>query len=142
MERRERRRHEKGEKSEKGEKHEKEEKMEKGGSGMGGALVGGLVLIWLGIAVYLQQTGTFSSNDWSAYFLVGLGLILVADGLLRSMQGSRAFTGLIIGGAVLVLIGATVVQSSWQSFWPLILVIIGVAVIVGGFSARRRSPSP
>jgi hypothetical protein len=139
MERRERRMHEK---QEKGEKAEKGEKQEKGGGSMAGPLVGGSVLIWLGISVYLERIGVFSSNIWPAYFLVGLGLILVADGLVRSLQRDRAYFGLLIGGAVLVLVGATIIQSSWENLWPLLLVLLGVAVIVGGLTARRRSPTP
>jgi len=136
MERRARHAHEKGEKA------EKNEKQEKGGSGMGSALVGGAVLIWLGLTVYLQQTGVLSANNLGGYFLFGLGAILVVDGLARSLGGSRAYSGVTIGGAVLMFLGLAVIESAWQNFWPLILVALGIVVIVGGFSARRRSPSP
>jgi len=135
-------RHQRHEKSEKHEKAEKSEKQEKGAGGMGGALIGGAVLIWLGLSVYLQQAGVISSSNLGAYFLFGLGAILVADGLLRSLQGSRAYSGVIIGGAVLMFLGLAVIESSWQTFWPFILVVLGLAVILGGFSARRRSPTP
>lgn len=136
------RRMERGEKHEKHEKGEKNEKQEKGGGSTGGALAGGSVLIWLGITFYLQRVGVLGADIWWAYFLLGIGGILIADGLVRSLQKDRAFPGLLIGGAVLVLIGATSIQSGWQDFWPLLLVVLGVAVIAGGLTSRRRSPTP
>ena len=103
-------RRERYEKHEKGEKAEKNEKQEKGrGGGIGGALVGGLVLIWLGLAVYFQQIGYLSPNLWPGYFVVGLGAILLLDGLVRLAQGLRGYIGLAIGGAVLVFVGLTIV---------------------------------
>jgi len=144
MRRAERReRYEKQEKNEKGEKNEKNEKQEKGrGGGIGGALVGGLVLVWLGLAVYFQQVGYLNTEMWPGYFIIGLGAILLLDGLVRLAQGFRGYIGLAIGGAVLVFVGLTIVESSWQNFWPLILVVLGLAVIVGGITGRRRSPTP
>lgn len=82
------------------------------------------------------------SDLWPGYFLLGLGVILLLDGFVRMMQGYRGYIGLPIGGAVLVFVGFTVIESSWQSFWPLILILLGVAVIAGGLAARGRSPTP
>jgi hypothetical protein len=132
--------HEKHEKNEKGEKNEKNEKG--GGGGMLGALIGGLVLIWLGATVYFQEVGYLGSNLWPGYFVLGLGVILLADAFVRVAQGFRGYIGLAIGGAVLVFVGLTVIESNWQNFWPLILVVLGVAVIAGGLTGRRRSPTP
>src|SRR5579875_768758 len=111
--RREYRRHEKQEKNEKAEKGEK-------GRGPGGSLigpiVGGLILIWLGVTFYLQESGVISSSNWWAYFLVGIGVILI---------------------------GLTYISNySFGNLWPLILVAIGVAVIASAYAGRRRSPAP
>jgi hypothetical protein len=130
------------EKEEKHEKHEKGEKREKGEGGMGGALVGGSVLIWLGITFYLMTIGYLGSQVWWAYFVLGIGIILLVDGLVRGLQRSRAFPGLVIGGAVLVLVGATAIQTGLQNLWPLVFVLIGALIIVGGLAGRRRSPTP
>ena len=134
---------EKHEKHEKREKGEKREKREKSGGSMGGALLGGSILIWLGVSFYLQTIGVLSASIWWAYFLLGLGVILIAYGLVRVLQAGPAYTGLLIGGAVLAFIGAAnIVSSVWQDAWPLFLILLGVAVIVGGLTARRRSPTP
>ncbi|MDA4128402.1 MAG: zinc-ribbon domain-containing protein [Thaumarchaeota archaeon] len=139
-------RHEKREKNEKREKHEKSEKGEKGRSGdLTGPVVGGLILIWLGVTFYLEQIGYLSSSIWWAYFISGLGAILVFQGVLMYSRGRRG-TGPVIGGAILIFLGLTSIanyQFNFQGdFWPLILVALGVAVIVGGISSRRRVPSP
>jgi len=130
------------EKAEKQEKSEKKEKQEKSGGTLGGALVGGSILIWLGISFYLQSIGYLSWQNWWAYFLLGLGVILIADGLVGSLQRNPGFVGMVIGGGVLAFIGAASILSTWQYLWPLFLVLLGIAVIVGGITARRRSPTP
>lgn len=138
-------RHEKQEKREKGEKQEKHEKGEKGEKGRSGdvtgALVGGLILIWLGVTFYLQQIGTISSNNWWAYFLFGLGAILILQGVIIYARGRHGM-GPIIGGAILMFLGVAFITNATTNLWPLILVIIGVAVIAGGITSRRRVPSP
>ncbi|MDA4129718.1 MAG: zinc-ribbon domain-containing protein [Thaumarchaeota archaeon] len=136
--RRERRRNEKGE------KNEKYEKGEKGGAGGGitGPLIGGTILIWLGITFYLQQLGRFPNNNWWALFLVGLGIILIFQGVLLYSRSHHPFYGPFIGGAVLVLIGLSSLFGSLDNLWPLLLVIIGFAVLASAFGMRRRTPSP
>ena len=133
-------RREKGEKGEKREKEEKGEKGEKGGD-RSGSLVGGSILIWLGISLYLSQVNTIPGADWWAYFLSGLGAILILQGIIRRTRSGRPFTGSILGGAILLVIGLTSILGV-RDFWPFILVVIGVAVIYSGITARRRSPRP
>ncbi len=138
--RREYRRHEKQEKNEKAEKGEK-------GRGPGGSLigpiVGGLILIWLGVTFYLQESGVISSSNWWAYFLVGIGVILIIQGLLFYARSRRTSFGPFIGGVILILIGLTYISNySFGNLWPLILVAIGVAVIASAYAGRRRSPAP
>lgn len=134
------------EKSEKREKHEKNEKNEKGrGGSILGPLVGGLILIWLGVTFTLQQNGYLPANDWWAYFVAGIGAILIFEGLVLFAQG-RTGIGPIIGGAILMLIGLNYLVSLRYNYvnqlWPLIIVLVGVLVILGGLSARRRVPRP
>ncbi|HZW58439.1 MAG TPA: zinc ribbon domain-containing protein [Nitrososphaerales archaeon] len=137
-----RRRHEKEEKQE---KHEKEEKGEKGGGGRGGGIigsvVGGLILVWLGITFYLQQIGSIPSANWWAYFVAGIGVILIVQGLLIYLMRHRPFYGPFIGGALLFFVGVAFIYNGWGNFWPLIFVIIGIAIL-GSALARSRTPRP
>ena len=141
------RKNETGEKDEKKEKNEKGEKAEKGSQRGGyiGAVIGGLVLVWFGISFFLQENSYLPSNTWWAYFLVGLGLILVFDGLLRYAEG-RYGLGPIIGGAVVAAIGiSSIAQLEWNvkaELWPFVFIAIGVVVLVGGITARGRVRNP
>ena len=129
--------------NEKGEKGEKNEKGEKGGAGGSviGPLIGGAILIWLGITFYLQQIGYLTGNWW-ALFLVGVGIIIILQGVLIYSRHRRPFYGPFIGGGVLVIIGLSIINSSLANLWPLILVVIGIAIVASAFGARRRTPNP
>jgi hypothetical protein len=140
------------EKHEKGEKREKQEKHEKGrGGDLRGALIGGGILIWLGILVYLQEVGVITGQDFGGFFLLGIGFLLVLAGISRSSQTGRPLTGMIIGGVVLVLLGFAALPSVRDQLaltglgsivGPLILVFFGLLIIFAAVSARRRSPVP
>ena len=133
-----RRNQEKGEKNEKTEKQEKGEKHEKGT--MGGALIGGLVLIFLGLASYLSYYGYFNGTRWWALVLVALGILLIAMDLYYIAKGAKRGGG-IIGGLILLTIGYALFAdiSNW---WPLILVAIGLGIIASAVLARSHSPAP
>jgi len=138
--RREQRRNEKQEKQE---KHEKSEKGEKGAGGtIIGPIIGGAILIWLGLSFYLQQINYFPSGNWWAFFVVGLGIIIILQGVLLYSRSRRPFFGPFIGGAVLVIVGLSFLYGSLSNFWPLILVVIGIAILASAFGARRRNPAP
>jgi hypothetical protein len=133
------------EKQEKQEKYEKNEKGEKGGRGTGiiGPLTGGLILIWLGITFYLQQANVVPFNqNWWAYFISGIGAILILQGILLFAMHRRPFYGPLIGGAFLILIGVPFIGNyNWGNVWPLFIIVIGVAILASAF-ARRRTPTP
>jgi predicted lipid-binding transport protein (Tim44 family) len=83
-----RRRDEKGEKREKEEKGEKAEKHEKGEYGMIGPLVGGLILILIGIAAFLDVAGQFRAVGW-AVILVIVGIIIMFAAIYGAILASR-----------------------------------------------------
>ena len=80
---------EKEEKREKEEKEEKEERREKREFGFIGPLVGGLVLIFLGLAFYLQVTGFLRRGFVLAAFLVVIGVIVIVGGVYAAMLATR-----------------------------------------------------
>ena len=67
--------HEKQEKDE--EKYEKEEKHEKGEVGALGQLVGGLILIFVGVAFYLTVNDVLPAERVWPYFVIIAGLLVV-----------------------------------------------------------------
>jgi hypothetical protein len=129
------------EKYEKGEKHT--EKAEKGtrGGGIIGPIMGGSILIWLGVTFYLEQTNYLPASDWWAYFLAGIGVIIIIQGLLSYALYRGPFIGSFIGGAILIAIGLGFI-GNFADFWPLILIVIGIALLASSLTARRRRPPP
>ena len=136
-------RNEKNEKAEKSEKSEKGEKNEKGrGGNIMGPLVGGLILVWLGVTLYAQQSGLIASDNWWAYFIVGIGVILMIQGLVGYASGRRPLIGSLIGGGILLIVGLSFIANVSANLWPLIFVVIGVALLVSSLSMRKRTPAP
>jgi hypothetical protein len=138
----ERRQHdEKREKQEKGEKGEKNEKGEKSGD-RSGPIIGGLILIWLGITFYMIQVGYVTWSYWWSDFLIGIGVILLVQAVIRyATHHRRTATGTMIAGSVLLIIGLAG-ASGINNWWFLILIAIGIWVIVSGVTAARRNPKP
>ena len=133
------------EKQEKGEKNEKGEKQEKGrGGDLAGAITGGLILILLGILLYYATLGTTVitfGNFWQ-YFIIGVGVILVIQGIIRYGEKGIPYLGSFIGGAVMIVIGLAFISSANTNLWPLILVVLGAAAIISAFTTRRNAPTP
>ncbi len=139
-------RKEKHEKQEKNQRQEKREKNEKGSPASKlYAFVGGAVLVWLGITLYLQQAGILSSEFQGDYFLAGVGVILILDGLVLYSRMRGGIAPLAGGTCALVLGAGSIVARQLnrsQDVWPLIFVALGVCVIAIGVMARRRVPKP
>jgi hypothetical protein len=137
-----RERSEKSEKDTRGEKSEKNEKNE-GPGAIWSAVMGGLILLWLGVSYLLRQNNYISRGNWWSVFTVGVGLLLVARGILFYTQKSnwQAASGMIAGGLILALISIASYMgvSDW---WPFIIILIGVFVIIGALMGRKTHPRP
>ena len=100
-------------------------------------VAGGLVLILLGILFLLSLHDYIHWSDWWAYFVIGLGAILILDYIIRAASGAKrgAHAGKIVAGVVLIVIGASHFfgLSTW---WPLILIAVGVILLVSSFRKR------
>jgi len=135
-----------GEKSEKHEKHEKREKGEKSvAGGMLGAVIAGVILMWLGITFYMEQNGYLASDIWWAYFILGVGITLILDGMFIYSRGHVGM-GPMIGGAFLIFGGLSAITTNNYTFqtqlWPLAIVVIGAIVLIAGIALRGRVPRP
>ncbi len=110
-----------------------------------GAIIAGAVLIWLGLAFFLEQNGYLSSEHWGDYFLTGLGVILILGGFVLYSQG-HAWLAPVAGGACALVLGAGSIAARElklsQDIWPIVIVALGVCVIALGLGARRRVPKP
>jgi hypothetical protein len=128
------------------EKHEKDEKgREKWARDPLGSAIGALILIWLGVTLLLANLGTFGwiwwENFW-AWFILGIGALFILEVLIRLVvpEYRRPIGGRLIAGMILLVIGAsfTFLPFDVGKLWPLILIAIGLAALLGGLFRSRK----
>ena len=100
-------------------------------------VMSGLVLILLGSIFLLAQMDRISWAHLWAYFLVGLGAILIVTGLLGIGRHGRGPTrGRFIAGVVLIVIGAANIIGL-NVWWPYLLIVIGLVLVVSALFPHR-----
>ena len=99
----------------------------------------GLILILLGTLFLLTTLRYLSWADWWAYFLLGLGAIFIFEVVVRTASpGERIrITGKLVAGVILIVIGAAHIFGL-ASWWPLILIAVGLAMIVSYFYESKK----
>ena len=125
------------------EKDEKDEKNEKGEDDKYGPIIGGLIITWLGLLLFMQNQNMISGSDFGGYFLMGIGVILLFRGIL-AIQETGSFDqgfGYLIGGGIVVLIGAGITYNL-REWWAFILIGLGLVIILRGVTERGRNPFP
>jgi uncharacterized membrane protein HdeD (DUF308 family) len=102
-----------------------------------GGLFWGLLLIMIGLIFFAQEQGWISSETWWHYLLIGLGVIFIIDGLVRTWGSEyrRESLGRFIPGIILLFVGLAFLFSFAQ-WWPLILIGVGVVILLS-FLFRR-----
>jgi hypothetical protein len=106
-----------------------------------GAVIGALVLIWLGVVMLAAQNpemlrlGPLSVtwNNWWAFFCVGVGVLLILQGVLRVVTAyGHGIVGSFVWGAVLLLVGLAGIfpGMNLQQLWPLALIALGLGLLV------------
>lgn len=136
-------RNEKKEKQEKDEKarDEKDEKSqdEKWQRDPFGRVIFGLIVIAVGVMFLLATRDKIAWEDWWAYFLLTLGGIFIFEVLVRTVMSAyrRPVFGKLIAGLVLIAIGASNIYGL-VSWWPLIIIGVGVFILFSGFFRIRK----
>jgi hypothetical protein len=104
-------------------------------SGIGG----GVFLILLGVLLFLATQGILAWDKWWQFLIIGVGIILLADGLLYRRGDVREFrTGRLIAGIILIGVGIAFLLGN-IAWWPLVIILVGVAVIIGGLLRRGQN---
>ncbi len=102
----------------------------------------GMLLILLGVLFFLNVRDVISDDRWWQYFLIGLGAIFILDALVHyASKISYGIYGRMIAGVVLIVIGAGFVggwMNNWDNWWPIILIAVGVAILLGYIVRRSR----
>jgi asparagine N-glycosylation enzyme membrane subunit Stt3 len=102
----------------------------------------GVFLLLLGVLLFLANQGILGWDKWWQFLIIGIGIILLVDSLIRYQKDSargvrigRLITAIIlIGVGIAFLVG----NATW---WPLIIILVGVVIIVSGLFRRGQSKS-
>ena len=100
-----------------------------------GRLIGGLIVIALGGLFLLDSLDILDFGEiigWAA----SIALILFGLGLLVTRKFRQVFFPIVLIIVGLFLLLGNLGVDSWR-FWPVILIVVGAAIIFGG--TRRRS---
>lgn len=123
------------------------------------AVVFALILIWAGVVLLARNLGIldifesllnqlnlaeldlpweipfFGVTAWRTFFL-GAGAIVLIEVVIRLVvpEYRRNVFGSIIGAIVLIALGL----GSWNLIWPLVLIAVGIAILLGGILGKRR----
>ncbi len=97
-------------------------------------LVGGAILIGLGLMfLYQNFTGWVPGNWWALFILIPAVASLNQARLLYQQSGTLtpAMRGPLTGGLVLLLVALVFLFGlSWTLFWPAVLVVVGVGMLL------------
>lgn len=99
----------------------------------------GLIVIVFGVLLLLESTGVADTGEVWKY----LPSVFIVMGLYRLVRSG--FKNLI--GPLVMVVIASLVQLSilgfdvWDSAWPVIIIIVGVSILLGGTRARGRGRS-
>jgi hypothetical protein len=101
-------------------------------------VVFGLILAVLGVTLFLAGQGHISWDDWWKCFIIGLGVIFLIEVLIRYTRPAyrRPMFGRLVAGIILICVGVAFLVGI-GTWWPLVLVAIGVAVVLYVLLGRR-----
>ncbi len=117
-----------------------------------GVIVWGVILIWAGLVFLADSIGLFRGitfrnlvpgmdvtqpEAWTIA-LIGAGVILVIEAIVRLAVPAyrRPIGGTLILAVILIGVGLGNIVT-WDVIWPVIVIAIGLAVLLGGFFRRK-----
>ena len=116
------------------------------------AVVWALIFIWAGFVFLAANLGyldfllvrtsdmpSLRGFDAWSIVLIGAGVIFLFEALIRILvpEFRRAVTGTVIFAIILIGIGLGDLIS-WNIIWPTILIVLGLSIILRGFTRGDR----
>lgn len=103
-----------------------------------GDIKGGLILIGIGtIFLVSQLTGWYIQNWWALFIFIPAIFKLneVWQGYRANGRLTQDLRSSLIGGLLLLMVGSFFLFSiSWNLFWPLVLILVGIGALLNGRS--------
>jgi cobalamin synthase len=98
----------------------------------------GLLLVMLGLLFLANQQNWIADDTWWQYLLIGLGVVFLIDGLAHYWNPTYRGYGYsrFIPGIILLFVGLAFIFS-FDQWWPIILIAVGVALLLSFFFRRR-----
>jgi hypothetical protein len=94
-------------------------------------VVVGLEIILVGVILFLWAQDVLTDMQAVAYFLLAMGGLLFLDTMVRYIvRGPRIFTFLRIVLSLVFLSGGGAVLGGIGTWWPLIIILAGAAVLL------------
>ena len=91
----------------------------------------GLELLLIGVILFLWARDVLSAKETLAYFLFGMGAISLFDTVARYAQfAPRRFMWCRLMFAFLLLSAGGAVLGGIGSWWPLIVILVGVGILL------------
>jgi hypothetical protein len=100
----------------------------------------GVFLLLLGILLFLANQGILAWDKWWQFLIIGVGIILLVDSLIRYQKDStrEIRIGRLVAAIILIGVGIAFLVGN-AAWWPLVIILVGVAIIVGGLLRRGRN---
>jgi hypothetical protein len=132
-------REEKEEKEEKKEEKDEKQRGEKFRNDPLSAMAWAAVLIWVGLVLLAQNLlpAMDGVQPWPIIF-IGAGAIFLLEVLIRLLRPEyrRPVGGTVIFAVILIAIGLGDALR-WEVIWPVVLIVVGAALLVGAMTRRR-----
>ena len=96
------------------------------------------LFIWGGVVLLIDNLQLITADWWNAWpiFFIGAGVIMILGALARVMTSRFRFAGGFVFGLILIGIGLSWLVN-WTVVWPILLIIIGLAILWRGIRRRR-----